>query len=31
MNGIPAPKRPKDDDCEVEANLGYIDAVSQKT
>lgn len=31
MNGIPAPKRPKDDDYEVEANLGYIDAVSQKT
>ena len=31
MNGIPAPKKPKDDNYEVEANLGYIDAVSQKT
>lgn len=30
MNGTPAPKRPKGDNCEVEANLGYIDAVSQK-
>lgn len=30
MNGIPALKKPKDDDYEVEANLGYIDAVSQK-
>lgn len=31
MNGIPAPKRHKDDVYEVEANLGYTDAVSQKT
>lgn len=31
MNGIPALKTPKDDDYEVEANLGYTDAVSQQT
>lgn len=31
MNEIPALKRSNDYDYEVEANLGYIDAVSQKT
>ena len=31
LPGVPALKRPNEDDCEVETSLGYIDTFSQKT